>query len=543
MFLTSNDFTANFDVQVNKNSNGLIGEVHGINEYNDIIFDISNISNISNQEYNLFTALAEAEEDDEAEDYSYRFIVLVDNEVKYISLLYDKNSGVIPVYADISNYTNINNGKQLILRVIKQHCRRNILPYKPETKLSRVYWRNLELSSVPENKLPLKHTPSQWLNLVNQLEPKPRMFSSIDSDESSETKCEVLEYSAKCYSGGKKYTAEIQALFEKAAAHKVPLRFPAGEYHFGRINLIGLSGINMIVEKDAYIRASEDYKDYGDDGWCNGFFYIRDCTDINISGEGVIDGMDCFDPNGEEGFRGAHLFNYTNCENINVSGLTFKNSGNYTNAVFNCKNVRYSNIKVIGGHNAVQYQDSENIYIGNCIFITGDDCIAGAEGRNVLVENCELNTSCNGFRLGGSDVTIRNVHIYGPGKYEHKSQKRNNTLSGFTYFAPADWGSTVYGDNWNISNVTVENADRFFIFDNIDNIGGWQDGMPLRNIVFNNVKATGMTGSTIFKGAPNNKIRIEMHNVSLTYKNTEGLAPFDLANVDEFIQDNLTINV
>ena len=528
MFLTSNGFTANFNVQVDENSNELIGEVHGINEYNDIVFDISN------QEYNLFTASAETEEAEENDDYSYRFIVLVDNEVKYISLLYDKNSGVLPVYADISN----SKGKQLVLRVIKQHCRRNVLPYKPETKLSRVYWRNLELSEVSADKLPQKHTPSQWLNTVNQLEPKPKLESG-ESSESDKTKCE--EYSAKYYSGGKKYTAEIQALFEKAAAHKVPLRFPAGEYHFGRINLIGLTGINMIVEKDAYIRASEDYKDYGDDGWCNGFFYIRDCTDINISGEGVIDGMDCFDPNGEEGFRGAHLFNYTNCENIDVSGLTFKNSGNYTNAVFNCKNVRYSNIKVIGGHNAVQYQDSENIYIGNCTFITGDDCIAGAEGRNVVVENCELNTSCNGFRLGGSDVTIRNVHIYGPGKYEHKSQKRNNTLSGFTYFAPADWGSTVYGDNWNISNVTVENADRFFIFDNIDNIGGWQDGMPLRNIVFNNVKATGMSGSTIFKSTPNNKIRIEMHNVSLMYKNIDGLEPFDLANVDEFIQDNLTI--
>jgi hypothetical protein len=123
-----------------------------------------------------------------------------------------------------------------------------------------------------------------------------------------------------------------------------------------------------------------------------------------------------------------------------VSGLTFKNSGNYTNAVFACKNARFTNLTVNGGHNAVQYQDCENIYIGGCKFFTGDDCIAGAEGKNITVENCELNTSCNGFRLGGSDITIRNVHIYGPGKYEHKVQKRNNTLSGFTYFAPADWG-------------------------------------------------------------------------------------------------------
>jgi len=487
----------------------LIVEVTGINEYFDIVL------NIPDKKYNLFSSFPEIEKH---ENEAYRFILLVDGDIKYISLLYEKDDEILPVYADVSG------GEKLTLRIIKQHCRRNVLPYKKNIT-NRVYWRNLSFEEVSEDKLPQKYMPSQWLHLVGQ-----------DNFE------QVAEYSAGEYSGGQKRTAEIQALFEKAIAHKKPVRFPAGDYHFGRINLIGMSGIDITIDKGAYIRASEDYRDYGNDGWCNGFFYIRDCSNITISGEGIIDGMDCFDPNGEEGFRGAHLFNYTNCENIDVSGLTFKNSGNYTNAVFHCKNARFYNLNVTGGHNAVQYQDCENIYIGNCKFITGDDCIAGAEGRNILVENCELNTSCNGFRLGGSDVTIRNVHIYGPGKFEHKVQKRNNTLSGFTYFAPADWGSTIYGDNWLISNVTVENADRFFIFDYIDNFGGWQDGMPLRNIRFNNVKATGMTNSTIFKGAPNNKIKIEMRNVELIYKNIEELEPFDLANIDEFIQNNLTIS-
>ena len=89
-------------------SNKLTVETHGINEYNDVVFDISD------KEYNLFTASAEIEEK-ETEAYSYRFIVLVDDEVRFISLLYDKNNGLLPVHADISG------GKRLILRVIKQY--------------------------------------------------------------------------------------------------------------------------------------------------------------------------------------------------------------------------------------------------------------------------------------------------------------------------------------------------------------------------------------------------------------------------------------
>ena len=490
-------------------------EIYGINDYNDIVYDISDKNGKS---YNLFSAAAGIEEPD-GSPYSYRFIVLADGEVRYISLLHDKNQGELPVHADISG------AKKLTLRVIKQYCRSNRHTYKEEHAQSRVYWRNLELSEVPAAQIPKRHMPSQWLRITNQDKFKP-----------------VLEYSAGEYADGKKRTAEIQALFEKAVAHKVPLRFPKGDYHFGRINLTGMTGINIILDKGAYIRASEDYKDYGDDGWCNGFFYIRNCSDITISGEGTIDGMDCFDPNGEEGFRGAHLFNYTSCDNINVSGITFKNSGNYTNAVFHCTNARFTDLTFEGGHNAVQFQDAENIYIANCKIFTGDDCIAGAEGKNITVENCELNTSCNGFRLGGSDVTIRGVRIWGPGKYEHKVQKRHNTLSGFTYFSPADWGSTIYGDNWDISDVTVENADRFFIFDYIDNLGGWQDGMPLRNIKFNNVTAKGIKHPTVFKGAPNNKIKIEMRNVSLKYEKGAG-QPFELANVGEFIQDNVTVGI
>ena len=61
---------------------------------------------------------------------------------------------------------------------------------------------------------------------------------------------------------------------------------------------------------------------------------------ISVIGEegSLIDGDDCTDPNGEEGYRGPHGFMITNVENITLSGYTIANCGNFMHQIDNCKN-------------------------------------------------------------------------------------------------------------------------------------------------------------------------------------------------------------
>lgn len=65
-----------------------------------------------------------------------------------------------------------------------------------------------------------------------------------------------------------------------------------------------------------------------------------------------------------------------------------------------------------------------------------DQCSeAGGYWDNMLIEACEINSSCNGIRIimPCDGVTIRDSHFYCPGVYPHRTSgeaRRNNMLLG-----------------------------------------------------------------------------------------------------------------
>jgi hypothetical protein len=46
-------------------------------------------------------------------------------------------------------------------------------------------------------------------------------------------------------------------------------------------------------------------------------------------GPGTIDGVDCHNPKGEEGFRGPHAIRLNGCRDIVIRDLTITRAGNY----------------------------------------------------------------------------------------------------------------------------------------------------------------------------------------------------------------------
>ena len=47
-------------------------------------------------------------------------------------------------------------------------------------------------------------------------------------------------------------------------------------------------------------------------------------------------------------------------------------------------------------------------------------CVAGINIKDLTVKNCEINTSCQAFRIGGHDILVEDCHIWGPGYYPHR---------------------------------------------------------------------------------------------------------------------------
>ena len=293
-----------------------------------------------------------------------------------------------------------------------------------------------------------------------------------------------------------------------------------------------------VLAKDAVEPLSETEKDPGPEwlptgkrppGWKGPLLYpcsrwnraiicIYRARNVKIIGEGgaVIDGMNSYDPQGEEKFRGAHGIMAFDAENVEVGGFEIRRTGNWATRFFRCRDVAFRDLKVRGGHDGVHVRGCDQVVVRNCDFSCGDDCVAGFDNTDVMVENCRMNTACSAFRFGGQRVRIRRCEATGPGVWPIRNslpmadriagndglgQGRRNMLSFFTYFADRSHGE-VKADQGDIviEDCTAKEVDRFLHY-NFSGNEVWQCGCPFRNVVFRRCVASDL-GMSICAYAP-----------------------------------------
>lgn len=290
--------------------------------------------------------------------------------------------------------------------------------------------------------------------------------------------------------------------------------FPSGNFLTGGIQL--KSNVTLQLDKGAVLQGSDKYADYSNDA----FIYGRELSNISIQGEGIIDGVDCINPKGEEGFRGPHCIRLIKCKNINLTGITIKNSANWA---INCRQSSdgtVKNVTILGGHDGLHTRFCSNFTVSGCDFRTGDDAFAGNDNRDFKISDCKINTSCNGFRMGCLNLTVQQCKFWGPGEYVHKVQKRNNMLSAFVHFSPKDDHSTIKSGNWLIKDITIENVDHVYNY-NYEK-GLWQTGQPVTTVRFENVKATGILSAFNIIGDSAFNFNLDIQNSQFTFR--EGTA-------------------
>ena len=299
----------------------------------------------------------------------------------------------------------------------------------------------------------------------------------------------------------------IDACAEKAGGVVI---FTAGTYLCGGIEL--KSKVTLKFEKDVVLQGSDKYIDYKNDA----FIFGKDLRDIAIKGEGIIDGVDCINKRGEEGFRGPHCIRLINCKNISLEGFTIKNSANWAINCRYCSFGTVDKVSIRGGHDGLHTRFCNDFTVTNCDFRTGDDAFAGNDNRNIVVTNCKINTSCNGFRMGCLNFTVKHCQIWGPGESVHKIQKRNNMLAAFVHFSPKDENPKLESGNWLIEDVTVDNVDQFYVYNFRD--GLWQTGQPATTVQFKNVKAIGVLGAFNIIGDSELKFKMIVENSSFYFR-------------------------
>ena len=363
-------------------------------------------------------------------------------------------------------------------------------------------------------------------------------------------------------------TKAFQQVFDLCKKQGGTVVVPKGKYYVAALRM--WSNTTLYLESGAELYGSEDCEDYevfpipegvemrSDMEVISQYYgtpwetYRRAILtaygekNISIIGEpnSVIDGRNCYDPNGEEGYRGPHIIFLSCCENVLFEGYTARHSGNFLHEANNCKNVTMRRVTCLGGSDGIHLHCTKNTLIEDCLFKTGDDCIAGINVKDLLVRRCILNTSCNLFRIGGTNIHVKDCYAYGEGYYPHRmtvvkgkneelprEQGRHNTLFLVDYFANKNYPekpSDIHFEDCvfeNIHSPLYYRADSSFI----------QNGIYLGEFTLKNVRFTDLKEPSVPMATKDNPLKIVMENVSVHFQAPRGQKELFTVEENSFI--------
>ncbi len=293
--------------------------------------------------------------------------------------------------------------------------------------------------------------------------------------------------------------------------------------------------------------------------WCHGMLRAVNAENISIIGEpgAVIDGRDCYDPLGEEEYRGPHGISIQHCQGLLFRGYTVRNTGNWAHCITDCRDILMENVTAEGGHDGIHCTSCANIRIHGSAFYTGDDCIAGFANENTLVTDCICNTACSGLRFGGTNALIRNTRFYGPAKFFFRGslsleEKRSgaqahrphrvNMLSVFTYYAHFSTPIPLEPGNIRFEDCQAENVDRFLHY-NFSGNERWQSHRPLRSLSFRRIHASGIGMPLTAYGSADCPLILELEDLDIRFREDAPPTPFlHCAHIEALHMKNVAVH-
>ena len=362
---------------------------------------------------------------------------------------------------------------------------------------------------------------------------------------------------------GRLQTAYIQKALDRcrdAGGGEVVLS--AGQWHIGSVRMY--SNTTLYLSAGCRLTASDHWQDYEDFhvpstlGYLKSPFVVKewnlpphyivapivafDAENVAVIGEegAVIDGSDCFDPAGEEKFRGPMGMVFSKCRGVTLKGYTYQNAANWAHQLDSCSGVRMENVTVLAGHDGINIHHCVGVTIENCDFRTGDDCVAGYNVENVVIRNCGFNTSCNSFRFGGRNLLVENCRFWGPGEYPHRVSGRHNTIYAIEYYAMRYDDIRVDSGNWVFRNCTFEGIDGLI---NYRGSKLWMhEARPLWDVTLENVTVHGLSEVAVLTPAAGNPMTLTMKNVEMTWRNgIPALGMFITTQDVKMVLDNVKI--
>ena len=259
----------------------------------------------------------------------------------------------------------------------------------------------------------------------------------------------------------KAFRQAVQACHEEGGG---VVCIPPGTWLTGPVHLH--SNVNLHLEKGALLRFSTRTTDYlppvftrWEGVECTNYsplIYARDCENVAVTGEGVLDGQGqawwhwkqlqqaaaktLYDAEfagvpvekrifgTEEAALRPQFLQTIHCRNVLVEGVTFVNGPMWTVHPVYCENVLVRGITVRSeGPNTdgLNPDSCRNVLVEGCSFHTGDDCIAinsgmnedgwrvGRPCENILIRDCTMSEGHGAVAIGsGMSGGVRNVYVH-----------------------------------------------------------------------------------------------------------------------------------
>ena len=322
-------------------------------------------------------------------------------------------------------------------------------------------------------------------------------------------------------------TEDLQALIDRCAGEGGgQVRFEAGTYFTATLEL--RSGVELYLDAGAVIRGVDDCLMYhnhywevsgetapgsvASDRWYDALICAYNQHDIAILGEGVIDGADCFNPTGEQEFRGPHAVLFYQCEGIEFRGFSIVRSANYAIQLLGCRDIHAAEVKIYGGQDAMRITDCRNALIENCDFRTGDDCVSGQRNEDLSFINCRFNTpGGNMFLMSCIHLRMRGCKFWGQGVYpavfKEKKRYSNGHAAICTLHAYPD-SDVLASDDWLIEDIEIENIECVLRHD----ASSYYLDCNFGRIVIDGIRVVNHTQPIMIKGRENDSFDLTIRN-------------------------------
>ena len=346
---------------------------------------------------------------------------------------------------------------------------------------------------------------------------------------------------------------------------------PAGVFKTGTLHL--KNNVNLYLESGSVLLGSDnlaDYVSYTMPGYgvnYYGILFTKDAENVTITGHGSIDGNNkvFYDFSAakkidtvataltrqknlyrkvESGIgdgpvvpkdRPRQMVVFANCKNVKVTGIALLNSPFWTLHFADCDNVEVNGIRLWSGvlvpnADGIDVTSCNNVVITNCDIRAGDDAIAitgfdhhfeipGFNGTrhpsgNIIVSNCNLQSSSSGIRIGYLDQnSVKNIQV--------SHVNITNSTRGIGIFL-RDEGSL---ENISFSDMNIETHLRTGDW--------WGNGEPIhisavrgkenvklgiiKNVSFNNINCSGENGMLIYGSDESTISDIGFNNITFNF--------------------------